>query len=75
MFLGIKYKKLLEVYFKVLVVFNSTDLWYDEGIFFFCLNPHFFLRFPALIYKALYVYLTANQKNHSRTLGYVWVRE
>lgn len=33
-FLGIKYKKLLEVYFKVLVVFNSTDLWYDEGIFF-----------------------------------------
>lgn len=33
-FLGIKCKKLLEVYFKFLIVFNSSDLWYDKGIFF-----------------------------------------
>lgn len=34
-FLGIKCKKLLEVYFKFLIVSNSTDLWYNEGILFF----------------------------------------
>lgn len=36
-FLGIKCKKLLEVYFKFLIVSNSTDLWYNEGILFFFL--------------------------------------
>lgn len=45
-FLGIKCKKLLEVYFKFLIVFNSTDSWYNEGGFFLP-KPPFFPAFTS----------------------------
>lgn len=66
--------KMLEVHLNFLIVFDTTDLWWNEGkLFFFLSKKNNF--FPSLIHKSLYVHLTTDQTNYSQMLGWLWGSE